>query len=136
VTARTPGPTMVGLAGIPGTISSEAKAIRWHRMPDAPAGRVYAADVADGVLTAVVSQDAAGESGRLLWHVSVSHRDREGRKDRVPTWDELKHAAYRLVQADVPLVLIFPRRSTPAENYVNVHDTCLHLWEAETDVDR
>jgi hypothetical protein len=60
-----------------------------------------------------------------------------GQPDRCPTWDELKHAAYRLVPADVPLVLVFPRRSTPPELYVNIAEYCLHLWESEDEtIDR
>jgi len=119
-------------AGIPGTISAEAKLIRWQRMPDAECGRTYHADVPDGYLTAVLSQDPAGKNGKLLWHLSVSHKDKFGNPDRCPNWDELKRAAYELVKMDTPLVLIFPRRSAP---YVDLHPTTLHLWEDEKDVD-
>ncbi len=130
---------MVSLAGIPGTLSPEAARIRWLRgqdLQDPASGticRTYHADVADGLLVAMLSHDCVPDAtpqGRLLWHLSVSHRDRANRPDRVPTFDELKSAMYRLVQADVPMVLIFPRRSTPADQYVNVHETCLHLWES------
>jgi hypothetical protein len=131
----------LSLAGIPGTISAEAGCIRWiHRRDtkDPATGtlcRVYEAVLIDGLLVALLSQDEVSP-GRKLWHLSVSHRDADNRPDRVPSWDELKSAAYRLVQADVPMVLIFPRRSTPKEMYVNVYETCLHLWEAEGDVDQ
>jgi len=133
---------MSSLAGIPGTISPEARRIRWRRLDDLPTGgpepaRVYEADVADGSLLATVGREPAGRGGRLLWHVAVSHRDRQGKPDRCPSWDELKHAAYRLLQADVVLVLIFPRRSAAAEGgYVDIAQTCLHLWESEKEIDR
>lgn len=122
--------------GIPGSISPQAARIRWHGVGEPAAGqKCYRADVADGRLTALLSRDEVAP-GKRLWHLSVSHADADGRPDRCPTWDELKHAFYRLVHADVPFVLIFPRRSTPAEKYVNVYETCLHLWEStEADVD-
>ncbi len=123
--------TRVSLAGIPGDLSPEAARIRWIRAKDDPltGSRVYQADVDDGQLRALVSRDAAGKDGRLLWHLSVSHRDHEKTPDRLPSWDELKHAAYRLVQADIEMVLVFPRRS---EKFVNLHPTTIHLWEAES----
>jgi hypothetical protein len=125
------------LSGIPGTISDQAKGIRWHRVPDHAGCVRYRADVTDGFLMAMVSQDPVGAGGRPLWHISVSHRDVNSQPDRCPNWDELKHAAYRLVPADVPLVLVFPRRSTPLELYVNIAEYCLHLWESEdSNIDR
>lgn len=123
------------LAGIPGSIGDDAKRIRWIRQADysTPIGpaRTYLAEVADGRLKALVSHDEVAP-GKRLWHISVSHNDRDGVPDRCPNWDELKSAAYRLLQMDRPLVLIFPRRSAP---YVNIHDTCLHLWESTEDLD-
>jgi hypothetical protein len=54
-----------------------------------------------------------------LYHLSLS------RKDRLPSYDELKQARYQFLP-DVPYVVqIFP----PQEDFVNVHDFCLHLWE-------
>lgn len=124
---------MTDLTGIPGTVADGARKIRWFRMPEGatPMGRAYKAHVEDGDLLALVSRDEV-EPGKRLWHVSVSHRDKAGKPDRCPTWDELKMAVYRLVDADVPFVLIFPRRSAP---YLNVHDTTLHMWESEVEVD-
>lgn len=138
---------MTIVPGIPGTISNDAKLIRWQRMPDpadilinrelkealAPGTRQYRANTADGgYLRALLSHEPLGKNGRLLWHISVSHRDRFGTPDRVPTWDELKRAVYELVKADVCMVLLFPRRSAP---YVNIMDTCLHLFEDESGLD-
>jgi hypothetical protein len=119
--------------GIPGTISDEAKLIRWCRIEDAPTGeRRYNADVADGFLIAVLSQDEAGKDNRKLWHLSVSHRTYDHRHIRCPNWDELKRAAYELVKPDICMVLIFPRRSV---RYVDLHPTTLHLWEDEGGID-
>jgi len=126
------------LVGIPGTVSEETRGIRWFLRKDkAPlGGKAYQAQVADGWLVALVTRDEAGENGRKLWHISVSHRNHDNEPDRCPTFDELKHAAYRLVQAEVCWVLIFPRRTTPTDHYVNLHETCLHLWEDEHGLDK
>ncbi len=125
--------TPESLSGIPGTISPETARIRWHRQADDRHGnRVYAAAVADGALVALVSQDEV-RPGLPLWHLSVSFRDHEGGLTRLPTWDELKHAKFQLVPANVPMVLIFPRRGVP---YVDLHQTTLHLWEStEPEID-
>ncbi len=129
------------LAGIPGTFLDESiRLLRWLvdgelTAAGQPAKR-YRADVSGGRLYAIVSRDPAGKDGRKLWHVSVSHRAADGAAARYPSWDELKSAVYRLVQADIPWVLIFPRRSTPKENWVNVSETCLHLWESEPEIER
>ncbi len=61
----------------------------------------------------IVTKDAG------LYHLSIS------RKDRLPSYDELKSARYQFLP-DVPyMVQIFP----PEEDFVNLHDFCLHLWE-------
>lgn len=128
---------MINLTGIPGTISPEAARIRWCRVEGnfvKDEARAYRAIVPDWILGAIASRDEV-ESGKRLWHLSVSHHNHHDWPDRCPTWDELKHAAYRLVQADVPLVLIFPRRSTSKEKYVDIHPTTLHLWESTEPVD-
>lgn len=122
---------MTSLAGIPGTLSPDAARLRWLRMEDHGGCRRYRAETPDGFLVAMVGQEPCGLNGRPIWHLSVSHRDKNTQPDRVPNWDELKHAAYRLIPADVPLVLIFPRRSTPADRYVNLAENCLHVWESE-----
>ncbi len=53
-------------------------------------------------------------------HISVSA------KGRHPTWDELASARDRFAPG-LRMVMHFP---TPDE-YVNVHETCLHIWEVE-----
>jgi len=132
------GIDMEKFAGIPGTIAPEAGRLRWIRRSDDPGtgARTYSADVADGRLWAMVSQDAAGKGSKPLWHISVSHRTPDLKPGRLPSWDELKSAAYRLVQADVPFILIFPRRSTPDSGYVNLAENCLHLWESDQEIDQ
>lgn len=57
----------------------------------------------------------------LLWHLSISHRD------RYPTWDEVADARYLLVPEDVTMALLLP----PPEQYLNVHETTLHLWQID-----
>jgi hypothetical protein len=60
-----------------------------------------------------ISKDAG------LWHISIS------RKDRLPSYEELKDVRYQYLP-DVPyMVQIFPSQ----EDFVNLHNYCLHLWE-------
>ena len=54
------------------------------------------------------------------WHISVSH------PDRYPTWDELAGIRDAATPSGGAFDMHFP---TPAE-YVNLHQTCLHLWKA------
>lgn len=120
---------------IPGSfVDKSISKLKWHRQPwDDEAGRAYRAEVDDGILAAILSHDPAAKDGSLLWHLSVSHRSRIiGGDARLPTWDELKHAKFTLMPVDIPMVLIFPRR---AVRYTNIHETTLHLWEAETGID-
>lgn len=66
-----------------------------------------------GKCNIIISKDAG------LWHLTIS------RKDRLPTYDEMKTARYQFLP-DVPyMVQIFP----PKKDFVNVHQFCLHLWE-------
>jgi hypothetical protein len=60
-----------------------------------------------------VSRDAG------LLHLSIS------RKDRLPSYDEVKSARYQFMSEAKYVVQIFP----PEEDFVNVHEFCLHLWE-------
>ena len=59
------------------------------------------------------------------FHVSISH------KGRLPTYKEIKEARYQLIPNDKLMVQIFP----PKEEFVNIHENCLHLWEIENDTD-
>lgn len=115
---------------IPGSFTDEAtKRIRWVKLDeiDMAGNRAtrYTAEVHDSILKAILSRDPM-PSG-LLWHLSVSG------PNRLPSWDELKHAKYRLVHANVAMVLLFPRSNVP---YMDLHQYCLHLYEStEKDVD-
>lgn len=132
---------MITIEGLPGSfLDSGVKKLRWIRGPDVPSGipghaaRTYDAEVDDGKLRAVVSQDQIREGPR--WHISVSHRTTDGRHVRLPTWDELKHAKYMLVPVDCAMVLIITRKKLPeSAPYVDLHPTTLHLWEARKGID-
>lgn len=56
------------------------------------------------------------ESG---WHLSISH------PKRLPTYDEVKEARYKFLPDNAHMAMIFP----PKSEFVNVCETCFHLWE-------
>ena len=62
-----------------------------------------------------------GSSSSAGWHLSVSH------PKRYPTWDEVVKARYELLPEDVTMALYLP----PLSEYVNVHETCFHLFEVK-----
>ena len=55
------------------------------------------------------------------WHVSVSH------PKRLPSWDEMRTAREAMTPDEVTMAMLLP----PRAQYVNVHETCLHLWQVE-----
>ncbi len=59
----------------------------------------------------------AREKGR--WHMSISC------KDRLPSWEEVRDARYKLTPHDATMIMVLPR----PEQYVNMHPYCFHLWE-------
>jgi hypothetical protein len=63
------------------------------------------------------------------WHLSLAHVmvDGDGHPSpgRLPTYAELKEARYLFVPNDVVMAQLFP----PTEEFVNIHETTLHLWE-------
>lgn len=61
----------------------------------------------------IISKDAG------LWHMSMS------RKDRLPNYDEMKTARYQFFPDLDYMIQIFP----PKQDFVNVYQFCLHLWE-------
>lgn len=65
----------------------------------------------------VITKDAG------LYHLSIS------RKDRLPSYDELKSARYQFLPEVPYMVQIFP----PESDFVNVHEFCLHLWQPSSD---
>lgn len=107
-------PTPIRWARIRNTIADSSTT----RTAPRPRGRVpciWQARVYDGTLTALVSNHE-----RVGWHISISHSG-----TRYPTWDELADAKERFVPDDVEMAMILPKR----EEYVNLHETCLHIWE-------
>jgi hypothetical protein len=76
--------------------------------------------VHDGTLSAVVGEERAG------WHMSVSHAFAGSKPgSRYPTWDELTHARYSLLPAELDFVMHLP----PESEYVAAHPTAFHLHE-------
>ena len=61
------------------------------------------------------------EGGR--WHASVAH------PSRYPTWEEISGAWYQAIPGAGELtgVMVLPR----LEEYVNIHNFCLHVFEAD-----
>jgi len=57
----------------------------------------------------------------MLWHLSIAHQH------RYPTWDEIADVRYELVPDDVTMALLLP----PPDEYVNLHDFCMHLWQID-----
>src|SRR5262245_5406548 len=58
-------------------------------------------------------------------HLSISFRDQAGNYSRYPTWDEIAHARYELLPADLDFVMHLP----PPGEYVALHPTTFHLHE-------
>ena len=54
-----------------------------------------------------------------LWHMSLSRRDRD------PTYYEIKKARYDLLPNSITVAQIFP----PEDEFVNVHEHCFHLFQ-------
>jgi hypothetical protein len=82
--------------------------------------------VTDGHLSAFVTREPPGPGGVSEWHLSISHRTNEHppKAGRYPTWDEIAHARYELLPADLTFAMFLP----PREQYVAVHDTTFHLY--------
>lgn len=66
-----------------------------------------------GQLRLIVSLEPIG------WHLSISH------PRRYPTWDEIADARYRFIPDEVTMAMLLP----PRGEYVNVHETCMHLHQ-------
>lgn len=64
---------------------------------------------------------ALPESALRLWHLSLAH------PERYPTWDEIADVRYKLIPDDVTMALLLP----PPDEYLNVHEFCLHCWEID-----
>jgi len=85
--------------------------------------RCYRRRVSDGALVALVALEPEG------WHLSVSFRSHRGTLTRYPSWDELAHARYELLPAEITVAMILP----PPDEYVALHDTTFHLHELRPD---
>lgn len=66
----------------------------------------------------VIVTTADFPDGRDWMHISVS------RADRLPNWDDLKLVKSTFAGNDRYAYQVFP----PADQHVNIHDFCLHLW--------
>jgi len=86
-----------------------------------PASRAWQREVHDGHLSVFAGPEPAG------FHLSISHRLSDGttKPGRYPTWDEIHDARYRFAPLDKTMAMLLP----PQEEYVNLHETTLHLWE-------
>jgi len=95
---------------------------RWpeqdHTIEGVPVA-VWRRNVNDGALVAFVGDEPEG------WHLSISFRDRRGGWSRYPSWDELAHARYELLPAELDFVMHLP----PPDEYVAVHSTTFHLHQ-------
>ena len=76
--------------------------------------------VSDSGLQVIASYDRT-QHGELL-HVSIS------RRDRYPTWGEIKAVREAFFEADEDVMMLLPKRA----HYVNVHPNCFHLWQTPT----
>lgn len=99
----------------------------WIHMADAVPGlNTWMKQVGDGHLMVLVGKEPTG------WHLSISHRTSHHppRPGRNPRWNEIKDARYRFTPHDVSMCMILP----PPDEYVNVMETCFHLWEHPAEV--
>lgn len=74
----------------------------------------------DNGLTVIVGRDTT-HHGSLL-HVSIS------RRDRYPTWGEIKAVREVFYSPDIDVMMVMPKRA----DYVNLHKNCFHLWQTPT----
>jgi hypothetical protein len=103
----------------------------WRRCNDWNGSKVFSKRVPDGELLVIVDcQDVCEE--RPQWHLSISHRkpnllNAHGGPlpGRIPSWEEIREARYRFVPDEVNMAMMLP----PKRLYVNIHPTCMHLWE-------
>ena len=93
---------------------------RMVKSPFAVDGNVYARNVDDGILFAIVANEPV-----TGWHMSISFRTGDGKLNRYPSWDELAHAREELLPEHIGFAMMFP----PSEEYVNLHPTTFHLYQ-------
>lgn len=92
-----------------------------------PTGWVKAAEAVDGFSAVqprkglmVIVSDAVALDGRRWRHLSLSRRDRA-----MPTWEQLVEVKEAFLGPEAVALQVLAPRS----EWVNIHPTCLHLWE-------
>jgi hypothetical protein len=116
----------------PGTFKNRPPAPAYQKTSHAPEHRsrpwqtVPVEHWTVGECEALLRQVTVGKDGTHRWHLAISH------PNRYPTWDEIKIARYEIPTLhDVAMMVqLFP----PAEDWVNNHETCFHLYEAAVDI--
>jgi hypothetical protein len=89
---------------------------QWRIVHEGKDGRAWVS-VRNG--EASVIESVSRERDERLWlHVSLA------RRDRLPTWDELRDVKQQFLGSHVEAYVVLP----PISRYVNVLSTCLHLW--------
>ena len=74
-------------------------------------------------LVIICGREPCGPKGAIRWHLSISHNRRN------PTWEEIRDVRYSLIPDNVMVAMFLP----PAEQYVNAHPFCFHLYEVESE---
>lgn len=69
-------------------------------------------------MTVLISLDRINPDEFNTLHVSVS------RKNKLPTWDDLKKVKHDFIGAEGEAFQCFPKNS----EFVNMHSYCMHLW--------
>lgn len=103
---------------------------RWHDLANEPGLRAYQKDLRDGHLTCFVAKCCDPQFARPLWHMSISTRTNTHPPrpmKRLPGWYEIKEARYKFIPDKVVMALLLP----PMDDYVNVHETTMQLWEID-----
>lgn len=93
--------------------------IEWERITSRIPGTKTYKGANDPHLIVIIEKHAPEDGGG--WHLSMSH------PSRYPTWDELADARYKFIPDRVTMAMIAP----PRKEFVNLHNTCLHLWEIQ-----
>lgn len=57
------------------------------------------------------------------WHLSIA------RPDRLPSWNEVAEARYRVVPDAVTMAMLLP----PKAEYINIHNHCLQMMQVDRD---
>lgn len=83
-----------------------------------------------GDVTIMLAREPLRNGGAWIWHLSIAHPHRE------PTWDEIKTAVYgirasrEILEGGLAFAQVLGKVEL-AEDWVNVHDNCFHLYAIE-----